>query len=357
MYKKIQIAQGCDFPLNSLGVDSTDGPDYPLYEFNGFGSRSTAEIKATSANYPRKSELIQSKLEALIASTHDFYWMVFGWPISIFVDDDGDEYQFDHRHLLRAIKENGWSHAPVAFYRRKKTNIEILDQLSNNSAMTLMGLRANATDNSENAGTQDFHIIRRLMEDDKIPITKKNVKILLDAAGVHQRYPKGGHKSTIGGICNAILETKVKSLRVFNTSEEEIKTWIANNPNFAKNKEAADGVKCFHKVLDERFYYRYANDILRWTWAAFTSGQKVRVCSSSYAICEHQIEAERQEMIDTIKDILDNTINWYISWVEERFAKFGGGIILPKVELAKLPLELYWIPQIEGEKEAIRVDL
>ena len=62
-------------------------------------------------------------------------------------------------------------------------------------------------------------------------------------------------------------------------------------------------------------------------------------------------------MVDTIKDILDNTINWYISWVEERLSNVGMKIDLPKVELAKLPLELYWIPQIEGETEAIRVDL
>ena len=28
------------------------------------------------------------------------------------------------------------------------------------------------------------------------------------------------------------------------------------------------------------------------------TGTKVRVCASSYAICEHQIEAEREEMVD-----------------------------------------------------------
>ena len=357
MYKKKQVPQDREFPLDLLKVDSTDGPDYPLYEFKGFESRRTNEIKATTANYPRKSELIQSKLEMLLASTADFMWMLFGWPISIFVDADKNEFQFDHRHLLRALIENNWIHAPVALYVRKVTGVEVLDQLSDNSAMSLMGLRANATDNSENAETKDFHIIRRLMEDDGIPITKKNVEILLNAAGVNQRYPKGGHKSTIGAIRNAILETKVKSLRVFNTSEEEIKQWIANQPNFAKNKLTADGLMGYHKVLDERFYYRYANDILKWTWNSIITRTKIRVCASSYAICEHQIEKERQEMVDTIKDILDNTINWYISWVEERFANVGMKIDLPKVELAKLPLELYWIPQIEGETEAIRVDL
>ena len=357
MYKKKEVPQDQEFPLDLLGVEGTDGPDYPLYEFKGFGSRPTSEIKATTADYPRKSELIQSKLEMLIASTANFMWMVFGWPISIFVDADGNEFQFDHRHLLRALIQNDWIHAPVALYVRKKTGDEVLDKLSDNSAMSFMGLRANATDNSENAGTKDFHIIRQLMEDDGIAITKKNVDILLDAAGVNQRYPKGGHKSTIGAIRNAITDTKVKSLRVFNTSKEEVKAWIAKEPNFAKNKEAADGVMCYHKVLDEGFYYRYANDILRWTWKAFATGTTARVCASSFAICEHQIEAEREEMVDTIKDILDNTINWYISWVEERMSSVMPGFSLPKVELAKLPLELYWIPQIEGETEAIRVDL
>ena len=88
-------------------------------------------------------------------------------------------------------------HAPVALYVRKVTGVEVLDKLSDNSAMSLAGLRANATDNSENAGTNDFHIIRRLMDDDNIPVTKKNVDILLDAAGINERYPKGGQKAQL----------------------------------------------------------------------------------------------------------------------------------------------------------------
>ena len=61
-------------------------------------------------------------------------------------------------------------------------------------------------------------------------------------------------------------------------------------------------------------------------------------------------------MIDTIQDILNNTINWYISYANKLINtnplwKVG----LPKIELNKLPLELYWVPQIEGETDAIRV--
>jgi len=244
-------------------------------------------------------------------------------------------------------------------YVRKVTGDEVLDQLSDNSAMSLMGLRANATDNSENAGTKDFHILRRLMEDDGIPITKKNVDILLEAAGVNARYPKGGHKSTIGAIRNAILEAKEKSLRVFNTSKEEVKVWIANQPNFAKNKEAADGVLCYHKVLDEGFYYRYANDILRWTWKAFATGSKVRVCASSYAICEHQIEF----VLCRVWLILSRTFLITLSTgtflgLKNDFLMLEWRFDLPKVELAKLTFgSSIGFLKLKGETEAIRVDL
>lgn len=356
MYKRVNVPQDKEFPLDIL-VDPEYGPEYPLFEFKGFGSRPTKNIKQTTANYPRKNELVQSKLEALIASTANFAWMLFGWPISIFLDGEGNEWQFDHRHLLFAMRKNNWLHAPVAVYARKKTNIEVLDQLSDNSAMSLMGLRANATDGSDNAGMKDFHIIRRLMDDDKIPVTNNNVNVMLEAAGVFLRFPNLNHKGTITTIRNAILNSTVKSLRVFNTSNEEVKTWIANNSKFAKNAPSPDdGVMCYHKVLDHQFVYRYANDILKWSFAAWLKGDRVRVCASSKAVCEHQIENDRQEVIAVIKSILDNTINWYISWVEERFSVVGMSVDLPKVELSKLPLELFWIPQIEGEEKEIQVD-
>ena len=108
-----------------------------------------------------------------------------------------------------------------------------------------------------------------------------------------------------------------------------------------------------HKVLDDSFTYRYANDILKWSFEAWLAGETVRVSCGSKAACEHTIETERQEMVDAIKDILNNTVNWYISKVEQMFSVLN--IKLPKVDVNSRPLELYWIPQIEGETEAIRV--
>ena len=363
MFRKKQIDQSEEFPYKdgcTLGVDKEDGPQYPLLDFKGFGSRPTSKIKPTKANYPRKVEIIEEKLQALIASTANFMWMVFGWPISLYIKDDGTEEQFDHRHLLKALIENKWVHAPVVLYKKKITGKKILDNLSDNSRMTLSGLYVNAIDGTENAKMKDFYIIGKIIDEENIPRTKRNVELLMDVAGVNQRFPTVNHSGTRGTIRNAILENKKPSLKVFNTSKSEYIEWVSNHPYFGlNNRSKQDGVLTYHKVLDDSFTYRYANDILRWTFSAWLKGERVRVCASSKAECEQQIETDREEMVTAITSILDNTINWYISWVEKRSAQVGWKVDLPKVELSKLPLDLWWIPQIDGEDKdkAIKVDL
>lgn len=357
-FKKVFIDQTKPFDLTVLEVDASDSPTYPLLEFDGFGVKMLMDIVATDANYPRKNEIWQGKLDGLIACTSDFCWLAKAWPISVFIDSKGDEWQFDHRHLKRALSENGWNSAPVAYYKRKKTGNELLDSLSDASVMTLMGLYVNATDggNPENASRDDFKIVSRIMDNEQLPRTEKNVNTLLRITGIYDRFPKKGHKGTIGNIRNAIIENKQKSTRVFNTSEVEVNDWIRSNPLFGKNNySSVDGMATRHKVLDRRFTYRYANDILKWAFEAWVKGERLRISAGSYAICESEIEVERQEMVDAIKDILNNTINWYISKVENMFSVLS--IKLPRVDANDLPIDLYWIPQIEGETEAIRVPL
>ena len=355
MFKKVLVDQSKDFDLTYLEIDPEDGPSYPLLEFRGFAVRSVGEIKSTSANYPRKSEVVQKKLDGLIASTSDYKWLVRSWPISVYINQENQEEQFDHRHLLLALKENNWSTAPVAQYIRRVTGDELLDSLSDNSVMTLSGLYVNAVDggNPQNAGMDDFYIISRIMEDESIARTRKNIEKLFSVSGIYDRFPQKGHKSTIGSIRNKILSNTKPSQRVFNTSKIEIDEWYENNKFFGKNNySSVDGVRTRHKVLDDSFTYRYANDILKWAFEAWVSGERVRVSAASKATCESQIEIERQEIIDAMNDILNNTINWYISKVENMFSVLN--IKLPQVDANSLPLELYWIPQIEGETESIR---
>ena len=154
------------------------------------------------------------------------------------------------------------------------------------------------------------------------------------------------------------MENKKPSPHVFNTSKTETNEWFRLNPRFGKNNvSSVDGVQVRHKILDNDFTYRYACDILKWSFAAFAGNETVRVACSSKATCEHEIEQEREDIVKTIRDILDSTINWFTSKVEKSFKVLGMSITLPKVTLDDLPLELYWIPQIEGETEAIRVPL
>ena len=237
-------------------------------------------------------------------------------------------------------------------------NEPLLDGLSDSGVMTLSGLYIHSVEGSENAKMKDYYIISKIMEDNNIPRTKKNVDRLLEISGIYQRFPSSGHKSTIGTIRKFILENKKRSQRVFNTSKDEVKRWMEAHPLFGfNNRSKVDGVLTYHKVLDNSFTYRYANDILRWCFMAWLKGETVRVCASSKSDCEYEIEAERQDIIDAIKDILENTVNWYISWAEKEFSRLG--LKLPKLELDQLPLELWWIPQMDGEdpNEGIRTQI
>ena len=360
-FRKIKIDQTKPFPLSVLGVTEEDAPTYPLLEFVGFDTRPLSDINTAEVpNYPRKSELIQTKLEGLIASTADYQWLAKAWPLDVYQDADKCETQFERRHTARAMRANNWTSAPVAIWRRKHTGDDVLDNLSDASRLSLMGLYANATDggNVENAGQKDFFIIGKIMEDEGICRSLENVEKLLRVSGIYQRFPKRTHKGTISTVRNFIMENKKPSPHVFNTSKTETNEWFRLNPRFGKNNVSiVDGVQTRHKILDNDFTYRYACDILKWSFAAFATNETVRVACSSKATCEHEIEQERADIVDTIRDILDSTINWFTAKVEKSFSLLGMSITLPKVTLDDLPLELYWIPQIEGETEAIRVPL
>ena len=155
--KKIKVHSGQVFPVHSVEVTAEDGPQYPLLQLidDNFVPRLTSKIVPTTANYPRKTELAKGNLDVLIASTKEG-WAVKQWPFSVFVDDDGNESLFDHRHLLKAVKENNYHSVPVALYVRKDTGNELYDNLSHNSALSLMGLYANAIDGTVNAVQNDF---------------------------------------------------------------------------------------------------------------------------------------------------------------------------------------------------------
>ena len=51
-FKKIVVDQSKPFPTNKLRLDKDDGPQYPLLEFKGFGSRNTKDIVPTKKNLP-----------------------------------------------------------------------------------------------------------------------------------------------------------------------------------------------------------------------------------------------------------------------------------------------------------------
>lgn len=333
-----------------IEVSQEDGPSYPLLMFKGFCLRNVNSVKPTQANYPRKTENSKGNVDVLIASTKEG-WATKSWPFSIFVDDKNKEELFDRRHTLKAIKENKYPIIPVSLYERKKTGNDILDKLSNNAVLTLSGLYVNATDGTTNAVQNDFiNAIKLVIEEEKLPLTKEVVDELLNVTGVESRY---SYRATITTIKNAILDTRSKSAKVFNTTKEEQKDWIKSNNFFGENNcSPVDGVAVRSKVLDSQFTYRYAGDILRWAFQAWFNGEKVRVLLYSNAEHESQIESERNEITKIMDEVFSGPIKFFSEKIE---STFGGMIKLPKISISDLPIELWVMPQIEGEEEAIQI--
>jgi hypothetical protein len=333
-----------------IEVSQEDGPNYPLLSFKGFCVRVPDKIVPTQANYPRKTESSKGNVDVLIASTAGG-WATKSWPMSIFVANNKNEELFDRRHTLKAIKENKYPLAPVALYERKKTGNAILDNLKESSVLTLSGLYANGTDGTVNSVQNDYiNAVKLVIEENNLPQTKEVVDELLSITGVDERY---SYRPTITSIVNAILDRKTKSTKVFNTTKEEQKDWIKSNPFFGNNNySSVDGVAVRSKVLDSQFTYRYAGDILKWAFQAWTKGEKVRVMVYSNAEHEFQIESERSEILNVMEEIFIGPINFFS---EKISSTFDGMITLPKVSISNLPLEIWAMPQIEGETESIQL--
>jgi len=351
--KKFLPSENQSFPTHVLEITGEHGPDYPLLQLidNSFSAREPNNIKTTEANSPRKTEAQHGNVDALTASLKDG-WNVTCWPLNLYVDENGNEELFDGRHTLKSVKANKYSSVPVALYNRKITEEELYNNLSKHSVLTLSGLFANATDGTINAKTHDFvRAIKEVIEKENLPLTREIVEKLAKITGVYSRYSSTG---TISGIINSVLNTKTKSIKVFNTTKEEVENYIVNNDKFGRNNYSKlDGVGNRSKILDKQFTYRYAGDILKWAFAARGKNENLRVICSSKAEHESQIEEERIEIIECMNEIFSHPIKVYRDMIETKFSQLG--LTLPVVSIEDLPLEIWAMPQIQGEEEAIQL--
>lgn len=348
--KKIKFIPNQDFDITKLEVDVEDGPNLRLFEFKGFGPRQVDNVKVSTCNAPRKTEYTHGNVDALEGSLKEG-WAVKLWPLAVFRFADGTEVLFDGRHTLRAMKNIEVYSGPVAIYERRLTGNPVLDSMSDQTALGLMGLFINATEGGTvNAVQCDFtRMITAACADESIPLTNKNVRLLMDVCGVNIRY---NHKPTISAIYNAITQQTSSSLRVFNTTKEEVKQYVSDNPFFGYNTSSnEDGFSLRTKIIDHQFNYRYAGDILRWYFESSPAG--LRVAVSSKAADEHKIEEERKEILNYIEEIYLNSSRHYSSRLDD---KFGSLVNFPKPSLDDLKnLEVWAVPQIEGETEAVQI--
>ena len=350
--KKITITP-CTPWDQMIDVKEEDGPDYPLLKFNDFDYRIPSKITTTSANYPRKTERSKGNVDVLIASTREG-WATKCWPFSVFLGKKGEEL-FDHRHLLKAVKENSYPRIPVAIYERKYVGNFILDSLSDNSVLTLMGLYANATDGTVNAVLDDFvNAVKLVTEEEGLALTSDIVDTLLGVTGINVRY---SNQKTINQIKNRIIDYKTKSTKVFNTTNEEQKEWISESSYFGTNNYSQeDGAGLRSKTLDSQNNHRYAGDLLSSAFKARQKDEVVRYIVSSKAEHENLIAKDREDIINNMKVIFAGPVNFFRDKIHKSFeGSILASVTLPEVTIEDLPIEVWAMPQIEGEEEAIQL--
>lgn len=346
--KKVQFVPSQDFDITKLEVTEEDGPNLRLFKFVSFGSRIVDQIQVSDCNAPRKTEFTHGNVDVLEASINEG-WAVKLWPLAIFRAADGSEVLFDGRHTLRAMKNVGIYSAPVAIYERVMTGNPVLDSMSDKTALGLSGLFINATDGTTNSVNSDFsRMITAACADEKIPLTNKNVRLLMDISGVNTRYR---HKPTITAIYNSITQQTASSVRVFNTTPEEVRSYVKENAFFGYNNTCPqDNVALRVKTIDHQHNYRYAGDIVR---SYFESDNGLRVSCYSKTGDEKKIEDEREEIVNFVEEIYVNSATHYASRLKE---KFGSLINLPEPSIDDLSgLEIWAVPQIEGETEAVQL--
>ena len=326
--KKVQFVPNQDFDISLLEVTAEDAPQLEMFRFVGFESRLVDEIVVIPGNSPRKTAYANGNVDVLEASLTGG-WAVKYWPISIFRDDDGAEVLLDGRHTFKALKNLSVYSTPVAIYERIRTGNPVLDSLSDETAMGLAGLYTNAVDGTVNAVQSDFtRMISAACQTDNVPVTGKNVRLLMDICGVNQRYK---NQSTITAIYNSIMGQTASSVNIFNTTKEEQTVWIESNKLFGINNFCGvDGVAVRKKALDKNNNYRYAGDILK---TYFELNAPVRFIVFSNATDENQIESDRSDIVNRIREIYVNSANHYAERVGH---KYGNILHLPQASIDDL---------------------
>ena len=308
-----------------------------------------------SKNHPRMVERKKGNCDTISASLKRG-WNLGDFPPS-FTVEDGKLKIIDGRHTLDAFRQSQYPLMPMAIYTRVSSGDKDFDKLTIESQDIINGMRANV-DGTRNAIKDDFiYAANLVLLMNKLDRNIDNIHQILDWFNIYERY---NHSKDITEICNKILKlTEGKtSTKVFNTTPEERKDWMKNNPEFGENNYSPEGYKLRATCVEkDRNFRDYANRILDSALDAVEKKEIEKRIIWSGSTNEDQIKRDRDKIVSEVNKCHDRSKNYFFNFIKSEFEKFPffENISLPNCELSNLPLELWAGPQIDGETEAIRL--
>jgi len=352
--KKVPISP--ETIIEDLQINSDRAPNYlglRLDRLDFIVPSSPKVVKTT--NHPRKVEKKSGNCDQISASLKRG-WAVGSFPPS-FIENNGSIQLLNGRHTLEAFLQSQYHRMPASIYTRVPSGDKDFDSLSVECQDMINGMRANV-DGTCNAVKDDFeYVANKVITTDNLKRNEEVVEQILNWCNIHERYNWIGTKTEIR---NKVLNfTKGQtSTKVFNTTLEERKDWMKNNPEFGENNYSPDRYKVRSTCVDKDsnykdFSYRIYDSVLD---AVEKNDIERRIIWSS-STHEDQIKRDRDKIVSEVYKCHDRSRNYFFNFIKSELGKipFFEKISLPKCELNNLPLELWAGPQIDGETEAIRL--
>ena len=352
--KKVRISH--ETTIEDLQFNIDRAPNYLGLLFTRYHLTTPSNPKIVkTTNHPRMVEKKTGNCDTISASLKRG-WAVGSFPPSFTMEDEKLKI-IDGRHTLEAFLQSQYPFMPMAIYTRVPSGDKDFDKLTIESQDIINGMRANV-DGTSNAVKDDFiHAGDQVLLMNKLDRNPDNIDQILTWFNIHERYNHSGTKSEIRNKLLNLTDGK-RSTKVFNTTVEERKEWMDNNPTFGENNYSTDGYKLRATCVDKKSNYRdYAYRIYDSALDAVEKKEIEKRIIWSGSTHEDQIKRDRDKIVSEVNKCHDRSKNYFFNFIKSEFEKFPffENISLPNCELNNLPLELWAGPQIDGETEAIRL--
>jgi len=345
--------------------------DFPFLGFKN-GGIFPKQSYVTTTNSARGITTVQPERVSSLTGKLRRGWLYSAPGLPHIRDMNGNRSLFDGRNTYTAAMQlPSINYLPGSEYERvtfkgtasRGYRDAWMDKLSDESILDLAGVRCNAEnpDTINAVETHFTHICIRIMNrENNLVFTNSMYKDMLFHMGIENRYtnPNMMIKKILNKIDKNIKESKsYASKNTMRTSDKEIKKYIQESNYFSENLcNEEKNYRAFSVYSDHA--ENNACKLIRIGVDSYLNNKEMRVALSSRAHQAFQIVQDRKDVVEQAHIFWDNVSKVHNDNISNQFkAVFpNADFQCPKVKLSDILKNVYWIPQIEEEDEAIKID-